>query len=194
MRIVFASGNRGKYREMKAQLEPAGVELLFGGDMEGPHEIEENGETYAENALIKARAWAEATGLPALADDSGLEARALGGLPGVRSARIVEGGDADRTRWLLGELADKEDRRGRFACAIAVVLAPGKKPLVVTRYCPGTIIRKPRGESGFGYDPVFVPEGFDKTFAELGDEIKNKISHRALAVKGIAQKLKDMIE
>lgn len=194
MRIVFASGNRGKYREMKAQLEPAGVELLFGGDMEGPHEIEENGETYAENALIKARAWAEATGLPALADDSGIEARALGGLPGVRSARIVEGGDADRTRWLLGELADKEDRRGRFACAIAVVLAPGKEPLVVTRYCPGTIIREPRGESGFGYDPVFVPEGFDKTFAELGDEIKNKISHRALAVKGIAQKLKDMIE
>lgn len=194
MRIVFASGNRGKYREMKAQLEPIGVELLFGGDMEGPHEIEENGETYADNALIKARAWAEATGLPALADDSGLEAEALGGLPGVHSARIVEGSDADRTRWLLGELADKEDMRGRFACAIAVVMPGGREPLVVTRYCPGTIIREPRGESGFGYDPVFIPDGFDKTFAELGDETKNKISHRALAVKGIAEMLRAVIE
>ena len=194
MRIVFASGNRGKYREMKAQLEPIGVELLFGGDMEGPHEIEENGETYADNALIKARAWAEATGLPALADDSGLEAEALGGLPGVHSARIVEGSDADRTRWLLGELADKEDMRGRFACAIAVVMPGGREPLVVTRYCPGVIIREPRGTSGFGYDPVFIPDGFDKTFAELGDEIKNKISHRALAVKGIAEMLRAVIE
>lgn len=194
MRIVFASGNRGKYREMKAQLESIGVELLFGGDMEGPHEIEENGETYADNALIKARAWAEATGLPALADDSGLEAEALGGLPGVHSARIVEGSDADRTRWLLGELADKEDMRGRFACAIAVVMPGGREPLVVTRYCPGVIIREPRGESGFGYDPVFIPDGFDKTFAELGEETKNKISHRALAVKGIAEMLRAVIE
>ena len=194
MRIVFASGNRGKYREMKAQLEPIGVELLFGGDMEGPHAIEETGETYADNALIKARAWAEATGLPALADDSGLEAEALGGLPGVHSARIVEGSDADRTRWLLGELADKEDMRGRFACAIAVVMPGGREPLVVTRYCPGVIIREPRGESGFGYDPVFIPDGFDKTFAELGDETKNKISHRALAVKGIAEMLRAVIE
>ena len=168
MRIVFASGNRGKFREMKAQLEPAGVELLFGGDMEGPHEIEETGETYADNAL--------------------------GGLPGVHSARIVEGSDADRTRWLLGELADKEDRRGRFACAIAVVMPDGREPLVVTRYCPGVIIREPRGTSGFGYDPVFVPDGFDKPFAELGDETKNKISHRALAVKGIAEMLRAVIE
>ncbi len=194
MRIVFASGNRGKYREMKAQLEPAGVELLFGGDMNGPHEIEETGETYAENALIKAKAWAEATGLPALADDSGLEAAALGGRPGVHSARAAEGGDADRMRWLLGELAGKEDRRGRFACAIAVVTAPDKEPLVVTRYCPGTIISEPRGTSGFGYDPIFVPDGFDKTFAEIGEETKNKISHRALAVKSIAEMLKAVIE
>ena len=112
----------------------------------------------------------------------------------MHSARIVEGSDADRTRWLLGELADKEDRRGRFACAIAVVMPGGREPLVVTRYCPGVIIREPRGESGFGYDPVFIPDGFDKTFAELGDETKNKISHRALAVKGIAEMLRAVIE
>lgn len=194
MRIVFASGNRGKYLEMKAQLEPSGVELLFGGDLDGPHEIEETGGSYAENALIKARAWAEATGLPALADDSGLEVAALGGLPGVRSARIVGGCDADRTRWLLGELAGQNDRRASFVCAIAAVLSPDREPLSVTRRCPGTITDEPRGTSGFGYDPVFVPDGFDKTFAELGDEIKNKISHRALAAQSIAEILKTVIE
>ena len=134
MRIVFASGNRGKFREMKAQLEPIGVELLFGGDMEGPHEIEETGETYADNALIKARAWAEATGLPALADDSGLEADALGGLPGVHSARIVEGSDSDRTRWLLGELADKDDRRGRFAPRGVRYHGPGVEAVAVSSH------------------------------------------------------------
>ena len=194
MQIVFASGNRGKFKEMREQLAPSGVELLFGGDLDGPHDIEETGESYAENALIKARAWAEATGLPALADDSGLEVAALGGLPGVRSARIVPGGDAERTRWLLGELAESGDRRARFSCAIAVVLAADKEPLIVTRYCQGTITREPRGTSGFGYDPIFIPDGFDKTFAELGDEIKNKISHRALAARSIAEILKTVIE
>lgn len=189
MQMILASTNRGKYREMKAQLEPLGIELLFGGDFEKPLEVDETGEGYAENALLKARAWAEATGLPALADDSGLEAEALGGIPGIHSARIIAGSDRDRMYWLLGEMKDKEDRRGRFACAIAVVFPDKKEPLTVTKYCPGHITREPAGESGFGYDPIFVPDGFDRTFAELGDEIKNKISHRAMAVKGIAEKL-----
>ncbi len=194
MRIVFASGNRSKYEEMKAHLAPAGVELLFGGDMKGPRGIEETGETYADNALIKARAWAAATGLPALADDSGIEARALGWRPGIHSARAAEGADADRTRWLLGELADKEDRRGRFVCAIAVVIPGRSEPLCVTRRCAGTIIREPRGSSGFGYDPVFIPDGYDRTFAELGAGVKNKISHRALAAQSIAEMIKAVIK
>ena len=192
--MILASTNRGKYREMKAQLEPLGIELLFGGDFERPLEVDETGESYAENALLKARAWAEATGLPALADDSGLEAEALGGIPGIHSARIIEGSDRDRMYWLLGEMKDKEDRRGRFACAIAVVFPDKKEPLTVTKYCPGHITREPAGESGFGYDPIFVPDGFDRTFAELGDEIKNKISHRAMAVKGIAEKLIPVVQ
>ena len=102
MQMILASTNRGKYREMKAQLEPLGIELLFGGDFERPLEVDETGESYAENALLKARAWAEATGLPALADDSGLEAEALGGIPGIHSARVIEGSDRDRMYWLLG--------------------------------------------------------------------------------------------
>ena len=194
MQMILASTNRGKYREMKAQLEPLGIELLFGGDFERPLEVDETGESYAENALLKARAWAEATGLPALADDSGLEAEALGGIPGIHSARVIEGSDRDRMYWLLGEMKDKEDRRGRFACAIAVVFPDKKEPLTVTKYCPGHITHEPAGESGFGYDPIFVPDGFDRTFAELGDEIKNKISHRAMAVKGIAEKLIPVVQ
>ena len=194
MQMILASTNRGKYREMKAQLEPLGIELLFGGDFERPLEVDETGESYAENALLKAMAWAEATGLPALADDSGLEAEALGGIPGIHSARIIAGSDRDRMYWLLGEMKDKEDRRGRFACAIAVVFPDKKEPLTVTKYCPGHITREPAGESGFGYDPIFVPDGFDRTFAELGDEIKNKISHRAMAVKGIAEKLIPVVQ
>lgn len=194
MQMILASTNRGKYREMKAQLEPLNIELLFGGDFERPLEVDETGESYAENALLKARAWAEAIGLPALADDSGLEAEALGGIPGIHSARIIEGSDRDRMYWLLGEMKDKEDRRGRFACAIAVVFPDKKEPLTVTKYCPGHITREPAGESGFGYDPIFVPDGFDRTFAELGDEIKNKISHRAMAVKGIAEKLIPVVQ
>lgn len=194
MQMILASTNRGKYREMKAQLEPLGIELLFGGDFERPLEVDETGESYAENALLKARAWAEATGLPALADDSGLEAEALGGIPGIHSARIIAGSDRDRMYWLLGEMKDKEDRRGRFACAIAVVFPDKKELLTVTKYCPGHITREPAGESGFGYDPIFVPDGFDRTFAELGDEIKNKISHRAMAVKGIAEKLIPVVQ
>ncbi|ANZ44092.1 RdgB/HAM1 family non-canonical purine NTP pyrophosphatase [Cloacibacillus porcorum] len=194
MQMILASTNRGKYREMKAQLEPLNIELLFGGDFERPLEVDETGESYAENALLKARAWAEAIGLPALADDSGLEAEALGGIPGIHSARIIAGSDRDRMYWLLGEMKDKEDRRGRFACAIAVVFPDKKEPLTVTKYCPGHITREPAGESGFGYDPIFVPDGFDRTFAELGDEIKNKISHRAMAVKGIAEKLIPVVQ
>lgn len=194
MQMILASTNRGKYREMKAQLEPLGIELLFGGDFEKPLDVDETGESYAENALLKARAWAVAAGLPALADDSGLEAAALGGAPGIHSARAAAGSDRDRMYWLLGEMKDKQDRRARFACAIAVVFPRKDESLVVTKYCSGRLTREPAGESGFGYDPIFVPDGFDKTFAELGDEIKNKISHRAMAVKGIAEMLIPVVQ
>lgn len=194
MRIILASGNRGKYREMKKQLEPFGIELIPGADVTAPLEVEENGATYEENALLKAKAWAEATGLPVMADDSGLEVTALGGLPGIRSARIAEGGDKERTRWLLEQMKDREDRRARFVCSIAVVIPGMKEPLTVTEYCGGRIAREPAGESGFGYDPVFIPDGYENSFAELGDEIKNKISHRAKAVKSIAEKLIPVIQ
>ena len=194
MQIVLASGNRGKYAEIKEMLKTSGAELIFGGDMPSPLEVDETGTTYEENAMLKAEAWAKSTGLPAIADDSGLEARALGGMPGVHSARIVDGSDKDRTDWLLSELSGKEDRAAQFVCAIAVVFPDGHAPVTLTEYCCGRIAEAPSGTSGFGYDPVFIPDGYSKSFAELGDDIKNKISHRAKAVKGIAEMLGSVVQ
>lgn len=194
MKIVLASGNRNKYVEMKEALAPAGVELVFGGDFRDPVKVDEDGSTYSENALLKARAWAGFTGLPAISDDSGLEVKALGGLPGIRSARIVSGGDEARTRWLLDSLGGGKDREARFVCCIAAVFPDDGREILTEKYCYGKIAEIASGTSGFGYDPVFIPEGYDRTFAELGREIKNKISHRAFAVKSIAEKLKPVIE
>lgn len=194
MRIVLASGNRNKYREMKDELAPIGVELLFGGDLDGPQDVAETGSTYEANAKLKAEAWAKATGLPAMSDDSGLEVNALDGAPGVHSARIVPGTDADRVTWLLSELSGKSDRSARFVSCIVTVFPGIAQPIVCERYCPGTIAAVPSGASGFGYDPVFIPCGYDKTFAELGDGVKRKISHRALALKGIAEMLIHVIQ
>lgn len=194
MKIVLASGNRNKYREMKEEFAPIGVELLFGGDFPEPLDVEETGSTYEENSALKARAWTKATGMPAMADDSGLEASALEGAPGVHSARVVPGSDADRTNWLLVELKNADDRSARFACCITVVFPDTDKIISCTRYCPGRIAMEPRGTSGFGYDPVFVPDGYEKTFAELGEIVKKKISHRALAIKGIAEMLSSVVQ
>ena len=193
MKIVVSSGNRNKYREMKDAFAPIGAELLFGGDFENPMEVEETGDTYEANAVLKAKAWAEATGLPAISDDSGLEAAALGGAPGVHSARIIPGSDAERTEWLLEQLKDSEDRSARFVSCITAVFPDGKI-ISCEKFCPGKIALKASGSSGFGYDPIFIPDGYDKTFAELGDEIKKKISHRALAIKGLAEMLKDVLQ
>lgn len=194
MKIVLASGNRNKFNEMKEEFAPIGIKLLFGGDLPSQLDVEETGSTYEENSELKARAWAKATGIPAMADDSGLEVAALGGAPGIHSARIVPGSDRNRVEWLLNELMDKDNRAARFACCITVVFPDSGKVLSCTRYCPGTIALEPKGISGFGYDPIFVPNGYARTFAELGESVKKKISHRALAIKGIAEMLSPVVE
>ena len=189
MKIVLASGNRNKYREMKDAFSPIGIELIFGGDVDAQTDIDETGSSYEENALLKATAWSKMLGLPAMADDSGLEVCALGGAPGIHSARAVPGTDSDRTNWLLSKMEGIKDRRARFVSCIAVVFPDREAPIVYEGSCSGHIALMPSGISGFGYDPVFVPDGYDKTFSELGDPIKTKISHRALAIKGIAEML-----
>lgn len=194
LKMVLASGNKNKYMEMKGVLEQIGVRLLYGGDFENPPEVDETGETYEENALLKAHAWAEFTGLPSIADDSGIEVDVLNGAPGVHSARFIPGSDADRTNWLLRQMSGKEDRKARFIACIAVVFPGGEKPVICQRACEGSIAYEPSGASGFGYDPVFIPDGYQKTFSELGDSVKLEISHRALALKSVAEILKPMVQ
>lgn len=164
-----------------------GDRLLFAPEV-GSLVVEETGDTYAVNAMLKARAWAQASGLPSLADDSGLEVAALGGAPGVRSARIVEGTDEDRNRWLLSRMEGRRDRRARFVAALALSV-PRDWTLVCEGDCPGRIAESPTGRGGFGYDPLFLPDGSDGSFADLPLNVKNAISHRAAALRALLEVL-----
>lgn len=185
-KLLIATRNPGKvleYRELLADLD---LELTF-PDQEGLDlEVNESGATFEENARLKALAYARASGLPSMADDSGLEVDALDGAPGVRSARYAgpQASDADRYRQLLAALADVPagQRSARFRCVVALARPDGTIETAEGR-CEGAIGFEPRGEHGFGYDPVFVVQGYGgRTMAELPPEIKNRISHRARAV------------
>lgn len=184
--LLLGTRNRGKVIEITSILEGSG--WSFNSLREFPEVgiADEHGSTYAENAIAKARFYALATGQFALADDSGLEVAALGGAPGVRSARYAgdNASDADRRVRLLSELGntDETDRRARFVSAVAITDDHGEVLNVSEGICEGTIIFAPRGDGGFGYDPLFVPDGYDQTFAELADTVKNHISHRARAL------------
>jgi XTP/dITP diphosphohydrolase len=181
MKLVLASHNQGKLDELRAILEPAvaGLELV---SYEGPEPVED-GVSFAENALIKARAAFAHTGLPSIADDSGVAVEILGGSPGIFTAIWAGGRDnvANR-RLLLAQLADIPDahRSAAFICTIALVTAEGE--MTFTGNWPGSIAREERGTNGHGYDPIFVPNGFELTAAELEPELKNALSHRAAAI------------
>ena len=192
MKLVLATRNQGKVREIGEMLKAqSGIELLSLHSYPDAPDVVEDGKIYEENAIKKASTLAEYTGHLTIADDSGLEVDALDGAPGVHSARYAgeNASDQDRIVKLLDALQNiPDDRRsGRFICAVAIA-DPLAQVQVVRCACEGRIIHTPRGANGFGYDPVFVPAGYDKTFAELGDEIKNQISHRAKAL-GEARKL-----
>jgi XTP/dITP diphosphohydrolase len=150
--------------------------------------IEENASTFAGNAAIKAEAVCEATGLPAIGDDSGLEVDALDGEPGVYSARYAgeHGDDEANNDLLLRRMEGKEDRRASFKCALALKL-PGREPYIAEGSCPGTILHKRQGTGGFGYDPLFLYEPMGKTYAEMNEQEKNEISHRARAAREMAK-------
>ena len=180
-RLVFATRNAGKVRELEALLEGA-LEVASLSEYPELPEVEEDQDTFEGNARKKALAVAAATGLPALADDSGLCVEALGGQPGVYSARYAEGTDRDRCEKLLGELRGVPDeRRGAaFACALCLAFPDGRT-VVEHGSCEGRIGRAPRGEGGFGYDPLFVVGGTGRTMAELAPEEKSAISHRGAA-------------
>ena len=191
--VVLASRNAAKLRELARILDAAGTGARLAGleGFPGAPEVPETGATFEANALLKARAIAEFTGRPAVADDSGLCVDALGGMPGVLSARWAGGHGDDRANLdlVLAQVADVPDFRlgARFTCAAALVV-PGAsaREWVVTGEVEGRLVRKPRGTGGFGYDPIFLPDGFGQTTAEMTDEAKDAISHRGRAFRALA--------
>ena len=185
-RIVFATNNVHKLQEIRAMI-PEGIKLLSLADIGCHADIPETADTLEGNALIKARYVAEHYGMDCFADDTGLEVETLGGAPGVHTARYA--GEAHDTEAnidkLLAELADKDNRKARFRTAIALIVQHEEH--LFEGILEGEIAPVRRGTDGFGYDPVFIPEGTGKTFAELGSDIKNRISHRALAVNQLIE-------
>lgn len=191
--FVLASNNAHKLRELRQMLNLSDDKLLSAKDFPNVPEPIEDASTFEGNALIKARALCKATGHWAIADDSGLCVNALNGEPGVLSARYagVHGRDNDNNELLLKNLTNIEDRSAYFVSAIALVSPTGEE-YTFLGYCHGVILHAPRGNNGFGYDPLFLPNGYQLTYAELFGEEKNKFSHRANAVILLKQKMEEI--
>jgi XTP/dITP diphosphohydrolase len=188
-RLAIASRNEHKLRELRAICADWPLEWVTVDTHEGEWpDVDEPHDTYLHNAFEKARAVARALGVPAVADDSGIEVDALGGVPGPRSARYAgeDATDADNLRQMLGALkgVPGPGRTARYRCVAAIAWPDGHE-LHAEGTCEGTLARKPRGRGGFGYDPIFVPEGWDRTMAELTAEEKNRISHRGRALRAL---------
>lgn len=184
--LLLGTRNPGKLREITSILEVPGWSFSSLQEFDHVGSAEENGTTYSENAIAKAQFYAAETGLVALADDSGMEVAALSGAPGVYSARYAgeHASDADRRQLLLSELSklNNPDRRARFVSVVAIADPSGAVLNISEGICNGTLTSEPRGLGGFGYDPLFIPNGHTQTFAELPESLKNHISHRALAL------------
>lgn len=203
-RVVLATRNAHKVAELTRILADVGATVALAGLGEFPSapEVPETGLTFADNALLKARAIAEHTGLPAVADDSGLAVDALHGMPGILSARWAgkHGDDQANLELVLGQLADVEERGAQFVCVAALVIpgpagaAPAGREWTVTGVMHGSLTREPRGANGFGYDPIFVPESETRSTAELTPEEKNAISHRTRAFQALAPVIAEMVK
>jgi len=185
-RLVLGTGNAGKVEELRALLDDLPIELIPGSTLEAPPDVNEDADTLTGNARKKAEAYRTEAGLPALADDTGLEVAALDGRPGVHTARFA-GPDAtpdDNKRKLLAVLDGTTDRRARFRTIVALV-DDADQVHTFEGICEGTITTTPRGDGGFGYDPLFRPDGHEQTFAEMPPEVKNEISHRRKALDAL---------
>ena len=195
MKFILVTHNPGKLREMADILSHLGVEVVSPADVGITVEVEETGATFAENAMLKAKAICAASGLPAIADDSGLCVDALNGGPGVYSARYGGEGLDDKGRYtlLLNSMRGQTTRAAHFACAIACAF-PGGKTLTAEGRCDGAIAFAPLGEGGFGYDPVFLVPEKGKTFGQLTAEEKSEISHRGRALRDFSAKLETYLK
>ena len=191
MKAVLASSNPGKLKELSALLDDLGISLLAQGDL-GIRGAEETAHTFVENALIKARHASRLAGLPAIADDSGLAVDALGGAPGVHSARYAgtDATDRENNDKLIHALSGVTDTRAHYYCVIVYLTQPqDPAPLVATGRWDGRIVDAPRGDGGFGYDPYFLVPALGRTAAELDVAVKNRISHRGLAIAELRRQL-----
>jgi XTP/dITP diphosphohydrolase len=190
MKLIIASNNKHKIYEIKTILGGFFEEIISMREAGIEHETVEDGTTFMENAVKKAREMAEISGCASLADDSGITAHALGDAPGVYSARFagVHGDDEANNALLLERLEDKEDKSAHYTCAIALAYPDGKL-VTAEGYMHGTITKDRRGDRGFGYDPIFVPDGEARTVAQMTDEEKNAISHRGKALLALVAKL-----
>lgn len=186
--LVVATGNPGKLKEMEAYLAGLGWELTLKPES---LEVEETGDTFAENACLKASQIAEATGEWAIADDSGLEVDALDGAPGVFSARYGKT-DSERIERLLNALGNDLNREARFVCVIAIARPDGEIALQAEGICPGRILHTPRGTGGFGYDPIFYVPEQNQTFAEMPATVKHRISHRGRAFQALLPQIQSL--
>ena len=197
MKLLLSTNNKGKLRELQAILADLPLELLTPADLGLDLDVDEDGSTYAENAAKKALAFAKASGLTCLADDSGLEVDALNGAPGLYSARYSPkpgATDADRRQFLLQNLADKpRPWTARFRATVAVA-GPEGSVQIAEGICEGQVIPEERGTGGFGYDPIFLLDGLTQTMAELPEETKNRLSHRARAVQAARPILMKLID
>ena len=194
MKVILASKNQHKLTELSAILSQLGFEIALESEYGLDIDVEETGTTFEENSFLKADAVMKASGLPVLADDSGLMVDALDGAPGVYSARYGhKASDKERTAYLLENMKDvPEERRGaKFVCVITGLFPDGRK-IVARGECPGVIARAPHGENGFGYDPVFYLPELGMTYAELPSEQKNAISHRARALQDFCRKYQEV--
>lgn len=193
MTFVLASNNMGKLREFHEILEPLDISVVPQDMVGALFEVNETGDSFAENAFLKASAVVSFSPFPVVADDSGLCVDALNGAPGLYSARFGEPGWTDKQKYeyLLQKLEGAADRTARFVCSICCIL-PGGRIVRAEGECRGRILEKARGEGGFGYDPVFAPDGYEESFAELGQDVKNKISHRAKALAAFREELEKL--
>lgn len=190
MTFVLASNNMGKLREFKEILSEFDIGVVPQSMVGADFEVNETGDTFEENAYLKASAVLSFSSFPVVADDSGLCVEALGGAPGLHSARFGEEGWTDRQKYeyLLEKMKDEPNRKAKFVSAICCIL-PGGRVIRALGECHGRILQEPVGEGGFGYDPIFAPDGCEGSFASISEEEKNKISHRALALQAFREEL-----
>lgn len=189
MKLVLASQNQGKLTEARVLLEPLGIELhsLAEYAQTAQLDVAETADSFAGNALLKAQAYYKQLHMPVLADDSGLEVLALNNAPGVASNRWCPGSDQDRNQALLKRMEKSTDRRAKFVTVVCLLESDHQPPQFFRGEVLGSIAVEPKGAAGFGYDPIFIPNGYAETFAEMGIEHKNKLSHRARALEQLKE-------